>query len=291
MLKKFSINLIVTLCVLFCAPLQLITPIYGATDASISVEYVYDNQPLSDVEIEIYLVAVWHNGQYVLTSEFSDSEVDFTDLTTPSLWRDEGIVIQDYIHDEDCTCQSCQYTDSAGTTSFTQLDHGIYYVDVADVSYEDGTLSSIPVLLTLPAYDNATDTYTYDVVMEPKVVYIEDPEVPTTPSKPDEPDDPDEPDIPEIPEIPENPEIPEIPETPNDPDRPKIPTIPTEPDPSDDPDDPLFGIPDPDVPRDYMDDELPQTGTNAWMILPLFLTGWALLFIAIFLFKEKKVKP
>lgn len=252
---------------------------------TLQVAYIYDEQPIADVEIDLFLVATWYNGAYHLTEEFADVDVDFSDLTSPSDWRDEGELIDDFIHDLDCTCLTCQDTDTTGDATFDDLIYGVYYVDVEDADYENGTLVSSPVLLTLPAYDASTDTYTYDVVMEPKVVYVQNPTTPdkpttpTTPTTPDDPDEPDEPDVPDVPDVPEEPDEPDIPTVPS------IPTI------QRDPDDPLLNIPNPNVPTDGREAELPQTGTYAWLILPLACMGSACVLIAGFVLKDKKVKP
>lgn len=286
---KHRITAMLTLCVLLCSTVLWAIPVQGATSsASITVEYLYDEAPVENVEIDIYLIATWTNGAFLLTEEFDQLGIDFDDLTSPSDWREEGDTVEDYIHDESCDCDDCQHTDQSGTALFNNLTYGIYYVDVADTPFEDGNLISSPVLLTLPSYDTSTNSYTYDIVMEPKVVYVEEPDVPETPTTPSDPDDPDDPDEPEIPEIPE---IPAIPEEPDDPDKPKTPDIPHDPYDPDDPDEPLFGIPDPDVPRDNWEFELPQTGTNAWLIVPLATVGLGLLLFALFAGRGKKRRP
>lgn len=281
MRKKYMPIPVVMLCVLFCGLIGLTTPSHAATESSvaessITVDYVYNDQPLEDVEIEIYLIAVWQNGVYQLTGEFTDLDVDFTDLTSPSDWRDEGITVDDYIHDDNCICTDCQHTDEFGHTSFTNLTAGIYYVDMEDMAYEDGTLVSSPVLLTLPAYDDTTSSYVYNIEMDLKVAFIKEPDVPTTPTTPTTPEDPEEPEEPEEPETPEVPEIPEVPETP------EIPETPT---------DPLTEIPDTRIPTNRRDPELPQTGTDTWLALPLALVGISLLILSFFIFRTKKVKP
>lgn len=276
-----------TLCVLLCIALGLAVPTRSASTAvSITVDYVYDEQPLEDVEVEIYLIATWVNGQYQLTDDFHDLNVDFSDLSTPSDWRDDGETVEDYIEDERCTCADCLSTDGTGSATFHSLTYGIYYVDVADADYGDGTLISSPVLVTLPSYDTTAGEYIYHVTMTPKVAYDETPEVPTIPTEPDDPDEPDEPDIPDIPEIPDIPDEPEIPDDPDDPDTPYHPGDPDDPNIPElpyDPDIPVFPL-DPDVPRSPgfpFDPDIPQTGSYRWLVAPLAGLGVLLLLFGI----------
>lgn len=264
-IKKYK-KLLASLCALCCMFLWTVEAAFVAgEDASITVEYIYNEDILEDVEVEIFLIATWENGSYELTEDYLDLEIDFEALSSPSSWRDEGEVVEEFIGDKDCGCESGQYTDDTGMVTFSSLSYGVYYVSVADVTYEDGILLSSPVLLTVPSYDESANSYVYDIIMEPKVAFIIQPDDPDTPNNPKNPSDPDDPDDPDIPDIPEEPEIPDIPVIPDEPEIPDIPVIPDEP-------------------------EIPQTGSKQWLVLPLGLLGSGCILLAIFGLGEKKEK-
>lgn len=259
------------------------TPLAEAIEEelTLTIEYVYDDDFIEDAEVEIYLVATLENGKYVLTEQFADLDVEFEDLTTNSSWREEGELIEEYVHDEHCNCEDGQCTDENGFTTFCDLEYGIYYVDVEDVSYGDGTLISSPVLITLPMYDDESNTYVYDVIMQPKVMFIEEPDnSTTTTNKKNKNNDPDDPEDTEYPE-----EI-EYPDAPQDLENPEIEQPPEEPQSPDDPQDP-----DVDVQQVSSEPKIPQTGTSAWLILPLAIGGLVLIIIGLFGLGKKRTKP
>ncbi len=62
---KHRITAILTLCVLLCSTVLWAHPAQGATTpVSLTVEYLYDETPVVNVEIDIYLVATWINGDF-----------------------------------------------------------------------------------------------------------------------------------------------------------------------------------------------------------------------------------
>lgn len=248
-------------------------------NTSLTVNYTYDEEPIEGVEVELFLVASYVNGDFTITEEFEGLEVDFETLSTPSAWREEGELVDEFIHQEDCCCEACQNTDDGGVTTFTGLEYGVYYVDIADVSYEEGTLISDPVLVTLPSYDNATYSYTYDVTMEPKVAYIMEPYTPDKPFNFTDEEEPEEPEVTEETEEPEEQEVLEEPEVQEILEESEILEVPEEPEKIDDLDVPEISEV-PDSIDDY-DEEIPQTGTYQWLVAPLAGIGILLLLLGI----------
>lgn len=293
---KYALTL---LCVLLCITAVWSTPAYAtAEDSTLTVEYIHEETPIEDTNVAIYLIATWDYDTFTLTEDFETVGIDLNHLESPSEWRDEGEIVAQYIDDNGCTPVATQVTDSVGRTTFANLVPGVYYVDVADMDYEDGTLISSPVLTTLPFYTGETNTYTYHVVMEPKVAFEETPEVPSptpTPSptstpRPSTPSSTPTPTPSSTPDPTPTP-VPTTPSTPDDPTDPGTPETPETPDTPEDLE--LFEIPDPEVPLDpflleIFDLPVPLTGSTAWLIIPLALVGAGLILFGLFGLGKKR---
>ncbi len=260
--KKHLWRTLLTLCVLVCSFGFWSIAVYGAQEpVTVTMDYIYEEKPVEDVLVEMYLVANWIDGDFTLATQFQDLDISFADLTTPSSWRDEGEKIEQFVLANQCVTSMSQKTDGYGRVIFTVAEHGVYYVDVADALFEKGKLVSSPVLVTLPNYDNKTDKFIYQVEMAPKVSFEEIPEEPDKPVKPDEPDDPDTPRPPVTP-----------------------------------PEDPLIDLPDGEVPHGtQVPDEdvphgtrLPEAGTWVWLIIPLAIGGLILVIVSVFTPRKKK---
>lgn len=265
----------ILLCVLLCSSVLWHGPTQATAteDLTLTVEYIYEETAIPETEVDIYLVASWVEDSFILTEAFQEVGIDFSISDSPSLWREEAELIVQYIADTNCDPTASQATDETGCTSFADLESGVYYVRIANTKYEDETLLSSPILITLPLYTSETNTYTYDVVMAPKMSVDITPTTPTTPTTPSVTPTP----TPEGEGTPEDPSL-DIPEN-------GIPLIYME-------NDPLADIPEGDVPLTLVifDQPIPLTGTTTWVILPLALVGVGLVLFALIALRKKDRK-
>ncbi len=178
------------------------TYILEKDESSLIVDYEYNGTVYPDVEVEIFQVAKWENSGFVLTDPFSSCGITFelADQPSVSTWLQYAKTLETYVQEKGCTCTQCKETNNNGFCEFENLDNGIYYVEFPDVVCKDGTLTSNPMIISLPIYKETTDTWEYEVEIDLKVAWIADPIIPKKPDEPETPNDPDEPDKPDTPD-------------------------------------------------------------------------------------------
>ena len=94
--------------------------------------------------------------------------------------------------------QESVLTDSTGHASFgagSELTAGVYLIVGRDTKVNNDTYTTLPFLVSLPLWDEASETWIYDVVTQPKAEKHSPEPGPNTPDEP-EPTIPTEPQTP-----------------------------------------------------------------------------------------------
>lgn len=235
--RKIRIAMLFCIC-LSCFTVSLYagqTTDAGSKTGSVTAEYVYGKNTLSDMEVELYQVAgagrVINTVSFTVNSNFSEciSQIKTEQNYTSAEWGSIAVQLSDHVAQTGLTSEFQQKTDGKGHVTFQNLKPGLYLL------LSDGTddYQVSPVLCSVP-YNTIEITgrneLLYDIVICAKVekrpgVIPEDPDQPDEPDE-NQPDDSETPDIPREPEEPGEPEDPDVPQTldvPREPENPNVP--------------------------------------------------------------------
>ncbi len=150
----------------------------------ISVLDMIDDQPIPDVEFQIYRVADYHDGVFSWVPPYDEYSVtlDMDDKTTMSNLAE---TLYPYIRRDNIQATATKKTGEDGTARFTSLQTGIYLITSTSHSKGGYRYQTIPVIVLLP-HLLADQTLSYSVDTEVKhtaAIIPSDSSTPTTISR------------------------------------------------------------------------------------------------------------
>ena len=145
----------VLLCVLVACMLLGITAVRAATPCALRVTIHDDaDKPLSDINVDLYQVAVTKNGITTLTEAFSGLSVTAEQLLADS-GADNANLVYQYVFAKEVDYTAKNATNAFGNAEFNNLEQGIYLV------LDEGgqKVAFQPYLVTLPMSANGQPVY------------------------------------------------------------------------------------------------------------------------------------
>lgn len=145
-------------------------------------------EPVQGGELALYRVASVKyddgNAVYEYTGDFADCTVELGDLSSASLASDLAAVLP-----SSATPVATSAAGNDGKVSFSGLELGLYLL--VQPKAAGGYQKVSPFVVSVPQYQEDTDTYIYDVDATPKMETLTatTPETPETPEKPNVPED------------------------------------------------------------------------------------------------------
>lgn len=145
----------VLLCVLTVCMLLGLTAVRAAGPCALRVTIQNDgDEPLADINVDLYQVAVTKNGTTTLTEAFSDLSVTAERLLTDS-GADNANLVYQYVFAKEVDYTAKNATNAFGNAEFNNLEQGIYLV------LDEGgqKVSFQPYLVVLPMNVNGQPVY------------------------------------------------------------------------------------------------------------------------------------
>ena len=172
--KAISSLLLCVVCVLALLPVQVFAAgaIDPSRDVSLTINYIHDKEPIAGVRFDIYRVAdVDEYAKFTLTGDFDIYPVQVNNLTSQE-WKMLAETLSGYVQRDKLTPLESGTTDENGKRIFTNyqqgLKAGLYLVIGETLTDDDYTYTTEPFLVSLPNLDEVSDTWVYDVTVEPK---------------------------------------------------------------------------------------------------------------------------
>lgn len=181
----------------------------SATDdrlGSIYIDFTQCQEDLTNVECSLYQITTINAlGVQTLNEEYSSINVDFDKLTNASYWKSFSENLENYINFYLIPADLEFVTDENGQYQLSDLEWGIYYIQMDTVYLDDCDCYCEPTLIMIGSAGTSDSDINDDFTVVPKIAVIsdepEEPEEPEYPDDPEEPSDPDEPDVPVITEL------------------------------------------------------------------------------------------
>ncbi|MBO2527097.1 MAG: hypothetical protein CW335_02820 [Clostridiales bacterium] len=149
-----------------------------AQEASLTICYVHEEQPLSDAEFNLYRVAdVSADVQFTVDEAIASYPVDFENMDEDR-WAVLANTLQGYVEKDALMPSASGKTDTAGRLVIQNLKPGLYLVLGTRVTVGISVYSAVPFLICIPSADNSTGEWNYDPVAYPKTTVNEVPPVP-----------------------------------------------------------------------------------------------------------------
>ncbi len=175
--KKFAWALVA--CLIFAqnlSPLAFADAAIDPTaDASITVEYQYNEAPISHADFDFFQVGTYDaaTNTYALTGAFENAEVDLNTLDYSEDLQAAASYLEHYVDLHALTIDYCMTTQDDGTFLLDNVAQGVYLV-VCDHCLKEHTegyqmFCADPVLVFVPEYDHSATAWEYDVTVQPKV--------------------------------------------------------------------------------------------------------------------------
>lgn len=136
--------------------------------ANLTLNYIYDDYNLDNVNVEIYYVAsVSSDFRYELSSAFSEYSIKINGIKTDKEWATLEETLNAYINTGNIK-ETVKTTIKNNKVELSDLDLGLYFVKVENIDTEDYSLIFDSFLISLP--DLREDGYwNYNLEVYPKV--------------------------------------------------------------------------------------------------------------------------
>lgn len=163
MKKKMCAAWLSLFLLLCCALPAFAAPAVPEGMASLRVKVAYEGRPLPEVSVTLHRVAdivetsPWIT--FVLSDGFESYPVQLQELDHDG-WAAAASTLAAYAAADHIAPDAVAKTDASGYASFKELRAGLYLMQTAQSTDEEGGRYTVaPVLLTLPAYDEAADQW------------------------------------------------------------------------------------------------------------------------------------
>lgn len=168
--RKVIVPLLMMVCLLLTAlgTSALAEGIDVSRSAELSISYVSEGTPLSDVEFKLYRVAdVDAQGSFTLGGQFANAPVSLRSTGGEEL-RDLARVLSGYVElDDSYTPDASGRTDSLGRLRFNGLRTGLYLVMGESITRDGRRYNAGATMVSLPIMDEHNN-WNYVVTMRPK---------------------------------------------------------------------------------------------------------------------------
>lgn len=139
---------------------------------SLSVEFEMNGFHIPNGQFDLYRVGTIDTGGVVTLLPKYASTYSLGDSTSRKGWARLARQMAADFQAKGTEPQETVYTDASGFAAFgsqSALSQGVYLIVGHDTKVGKDTYSSLPYLVTLPLWDEETQSWTYDVLTQPKV--------------------------------------------------------------------------------------------------------------------------
>lgn len=133
---------------------------------NITLNYSYDNQEISDVNVKIYFIASISNDfQYKVEDNFKDYNINFNEMKTNEDLNILKDTLESYIKADNIK-ETENFNIKDNKVEIKNLKAGLYLIETDEINTEKYTLSFEPFLINLPDLNDGY--WNYDVNVYPK---------------------------------------------------------------------------------------------------------------------------
>lgn len=132
-------------------------------NSSISLKHTYGDKVFSNTNAYIYKIASLDEyGTITYTDNFADLDIDLKNLTTQEL-NALSVTLDSKVKQGEIPADLESKTNEAGIAQFNSLNPGVYLIKIDTVEDKDYRYKVLPMLISLPLYDEINNQYRYDV--------------------------------------------------------------------------------------------------------------------------------
>lgn len=160
---------IMRLALFICALSMLLCPLQGmaAESGSVSISCRDGDSALEGAAFELFFAAEYTDGEYRLCGEFADLPVEMDFSSSEALAR-FAETLEGLVDLNEITADFEGVTDGEGTLSFTELRKGMYLLRGGSHRQNGKIYTVKPVVIFIPAWDEAEESWVYDITLSPK---------------------------------------------------------------------------------------------------------------------------
>ena len=135
--------------------------------------YQYDDVTLSNVGVQIYKIASLNkNGTLDFLPAFNSFDTNIYNMKKSEL-NEYAENLYHYILENGYEVQNEARTDNNGEYDFDNLSLGLYLIYIDDIEIDKKIYTSIPMIISVPYYNELDDEYIYTITSENKIEVIE----------------------------------------------------------------------------------------------------------------------
>lgn len=152
----------------------------------IDVTYQYDEKVFDNAKITLYKVATMDENGTLAYEDVFQGNKELNNLTT-SEWSELAESLSEFAEKNKVSHYKLETTSKEGKVSFDALPVGLYLIQVENLEQNGYQYNSLPMLISLPNFDEVINDYIYDmnIITKTEEKKIEDKEEP--PKKDDKP--------------------------------------------------------------------------------------------------------
>lgn len=135
---------------------------------SLTIESVYNQQALPNMNVSLYKVATLSGNNWSYTGNYSTCTISLEGLEKASEWDAAAKELDKWTTKHSLPFVANATTNANGEAFFDNLSQGLYLVSGATTTLDGKTYTQAPFLVSLPSTDEISGSTIYDVVSEPK---------------------------------------------------------------------------------------------------------------------------
>lgn len=142
--------------------------------STVNIKYSYGDTNFNNKKAYLYKIAdINAEGELIYTEKFTDLELNLDNLTSSEL-NALTVKISNQIEQQDIPHTHEQVTNAEGLAEFNSLQTGIYLLKIDTVTNKDYQYKAIPMLISIPLYDEVNKQYKYDlsIIAKTEAKYI-----------------------------------------------------------------------------------------------------------------------
>ncbi|MFI3173187.1 MAG: Cna B-type domain-containing protein [Eubacteriales bacterium] len=174
--KKIVAALLTCLCVISTFTLTVFATdsspdiIDESTSNTIVIDYIYNDDPLDDVNFKLYQIAAGTEiDQYEVLDTYDELAIDLEELYSESYWIELRNELEHFIDYQNLTPDQIFVTDGLGEYKVDDLEAGLYYIEAEPCVEDSVVYFSEPILIAVGYYDDGEEMWLHHFTLQPKI--------------------------------------------------------------------------------------------------------------------------